>query len=392
MDTMKTILIEGWRGIHQSLAVVNQYQLVELAGLEGISVKHRDLAFSVPEWNKVENRVDFPKELQAVIDSVAAPETDEQFDAVYRIAIPFDRSDARAKRSLSFIVSEFGLRQFQFGRVASAVDHFCRDGSLVVTPSQWSRTKLLEYGFREEDVRVVPHGVREDVFYPLQPSEKHEVRADLGIPASAFVFLNLSSLTREKGLDILVQAFSAIRQRHDHAFLMLKDTRELYKNTLEGFFQYYTENFGPLPPQVLQSICIVESKLDFSDMRKLYGAADYYVSPYRAEGFNLPVIEAIACGVPVIVTEGGATDDFCDKEVALKIESRRIANADRCEYFGKELPPGYHLEPGVDSLIERMDQAIRDQTALRPAFDEGRRMLIRKYSWQQVTRQLSNLF
>lgn len=167
---MKTILIEGWRGIHQSLAVVNQYQLVELAGLEGISVKHRDLAFSVPEWNKVENRVDFPKELQAVIDSVAAPETDEQFDAVYRIAIPFDRSDARAKRSLSFIVSEFGLRQFQFGRVASAVDHFCRDGSLVVTPSQWSRTKLLEYGFREEDVRVVPHGVREDVFYPLQPS------------------------------------------------------------------------------------------------------------------------------------------------------------------------------------------------------------------------------
>ena len=52
--------------------------------------------------------------------------------------------------------------------------------------------------------------------------------------------------------------------------------------------------------------------------------ADVYVSPYKAEGFNLPVLESMALGVPVIVTSGGPTDDFTNSKFAKYVDSERV--------------------------------------------------------------------
>ena len=49
----------------------------------------------------------------------------------------------------------------------------------------------------------------------------------------------------------------------------------------------------------------VSESLSFTGVRRLYHAADVLVSPYKAEGFNLPVLEAAASGLTVIVTLGG---------------------------------------------------------------------------------------
>ena len=53
---------------------------------------------------------------------------------------------------------------------------------------------------------------------------------------------------------------------------------------------------------MLGSISVISTSLDQAQLRALYGMADAYVSPYRAEGFNLPVLEAMACGLPVVAT------------------------------------------------------------------------------------------
>lgn len=389
---MKKILVEGWRGIHQSLALVNQYQIRELAGMDGVSLRHRDLPFSVATWSKPENKAGFPAAMQCGIDAVPPPSPGEEFDAVYRIAMPFDRSRAPARRHLNFLVSEFALRKFQFADRNRAVETLIACDDLLVTPSNWARMKLIEFGFAEEAIRVVPHGVSEEVFFPLSESERESVRGGLEIGDAEFVFLNLGSLTREKGLDVLIQGFSEVRRRHENARLMLKDTRGLYGLELEGFFQYYMANVGPLSAEVLASIYLVPPSMTLDEMRRLYGAADCYVSPYRAEGFNLPVIEAVACGLPVIVTAGGATDDFCNPGVSRKIEASRVANTARPDFFDNESLPGYHLEPSVDSLVEQMADALGAHRERSQAFVDGRRQLVENFSWQKVSRQLSALF
>ncbi|MEG4807439.1 glycosyltransferase family 4 protein [Microcoleus sp. F8-D3] len=68
------------------------------------------------------------------------------------------------------------------------------------------------------------------------------------------------------------------------------------------------------------------SQLSFAQIAELYQAADVYVSPYLTEGFNLQVLEAVACGLPIICTAGGPADDFTSN-FALQIESKFTAVA-----------------------------------------------------------------
>ena len=79
-------------------------------------------------------------------------------------------------------------------------------------------------------------------------------------------------------------------------------------------------------------------------MSELYGSCDAYVSPYRAEGFNIPSLEAAACGIPVILTSGGSTDDYYHPSFALKIEGKRKTSNGNWNY----------IEPNLESLVSNM--------------------------------------
>src|SRR6202035_957998 len=91
-------------------------------------------------------------------------------------------------------------------------------------------------------------------------------------------------------------------------------------------------------------------------MAEMYQLADAYVSPYRAEGFNMPVLEAAACGLPVICTAGGSTDDFVTDGFAGRIESKKMSVGIK---GGLE---AMRLEPNVDHLIALMISAIEDHS------------------------------
>ena len=127
--------------------------------------------------------------------------------------------------------------------------------------------------------------------------------------------------------------------------------------------------------------------LALGEMRELYCLADTYVSPYRAEGFNLPVIEAIACGTPVIVTQGGATDDFCEARTSTQIAARRVTNAE-VNWNGT----GYHLEPDLDALISAMEADINAPRAATAEFLAGHTQLRTGFSWAACVDRLVQLF
>src|SRR4029078_12894490 len=94
-----------------------------------------------------------------------------------------------------------------------------------------------------------------------------------------------------------------------NARLLLKGTDALYASQ-----ENFEKQFGRLDPQSAQAAAsglrYMGAQLSFADMARIYHAADCYVSPYMAEGFNFPVLESAACGLPVICTGGGSTDDF----------------------------------------------------------------------------------
>lgn len=381
------LLVEGWRGINHSYAMVNQFQLLELLKLNHLAVSHLDVPFAKPGWNSALNNPGFSADAMRRIRDIPGA-TRGHYDVVYRIASPFSRSSTPAAKHVTFMTSEFGLTPVNFLDRNVDIEFYCRERNIVVVPSNWSRMKLIEFGFPEDKVKVVSHGVAADVFFPSSHAERLALRQSIGIRPDDFVFLNLGAMTWNKGVDVLMLAFNEVRQRHANAVLLLKDDPGLYGiGATTVINRMMAEGELCMSDEVRLSIKLISDTLTMPQMRLLYGAADSYISPYRAEGFNLPVIESIACGTPVIVSRGGATDDFCDSDTARFIESRHVENAAR-GIEGK----GYHLEPERASMVACMEAAIAAFGGGRSEFDQGMRRLTTNLSWKKCTRDLVELF
>src|SRR5262249_27103035 len=114
--------------------------------------------------------------------------------------------------------------------------------------------------------------------------------------------------------------------------------------------------------------------LTMKQMAALYRSADAYVSPYRGEGFNLPVLEAAAFGVPLIVSGGGTTDDFVTDDFALKVESRIVPIS-----IGGVI--GDQLAPALNHLVAQMLAVMDREEWRRRASVAGPAHMSAGYTW-----------
>lgn len=375
------LAVEGWRGISHSIAMVNQNQLLAWRAVPGLRLFHVDAPLFVPGWNTTQHGAGFEDADTAWLRDLPAPDGDPM-DAVFRIHSPIlpPPQAADAPRCLSYVITEFGLSAKSFGGAAIDPLDFTRGSDRVVTATTWSRDRLLDHGFDARHVHVVPHGVRLESFHPSPTAQRRGERAALGLHDDHFVFANVGVATWNKGIDQLLIAFARVRQRHAGARLLLKDHRSLYGLSSETVFQSVAKSHpGLLSSEVLASISLITHNLNQAQLRALYSCADCYVSPYRAEGFNLPVLEALACGTPVVVTAGGATDDFCSGPWATRVPGRAGTMPDA------QLRGGRYIEIDADGLVNAMERRLQAAEADRRLCGTAWERFRLAMSWERVS-------
>ncbi len=348
----RRLLVRGWRGINHSFALVNQQQLLELMREPGLKIFHEDLPTPLKSWHDGKVQAGFPSGEDAAIQALPSPDGGT-YDAVFTLAAPFAPLAVRGQhRTAMFAVTELGPGENSFAAGVEDPGLYCRDASeFIVTPTRWSRDRLAEYGFAADRIRIVPHGVRTDLFRPLSLVERTGVRKQVGYQPDEFVFLNLGGMFWNKGPDLLIRAFAAVHRAAGsrRVRLLLKDQRGLYQQTADTILQQVVSEYpGFVTEEVRRAITVLPGNLKMGELRMVYGAADAYVSPYRAEGFNLPVLEAFACGLPVLATEGGATDDFMHVGRGVPVRSHPKMME------GIRTAPRRFREPDLDDLVEKM--------------------------------------
>jgi glycosyltransferase involved in cell wall biosynthesis len=378
MKSSYRLLIEGWRYIPHSYAIVNQFQCLELLKIPWLRVVHRDMPYFRNNWQAVTGL--FTPEAEAAIGSIPAVSGDVEADAVMRITFPYNCAPSKFKRTCVFGTAEFRFVPKEYiAQKKSLADVMAESDILIVTPSQWSRDGFIAGGANPDRVVVIPHGVEPAIYHPIGEPDRTVIRTELG--CNGFTFLTLGAMTMNKGMAQLLKAFASVSQKHPRVQLIMKGLEALYPS--RDFLLHQMKELSEAELHRIQDrIHYIDQTLHFHDMARLYQAADAYVSPYRAEGFNMPCLEAAACGTIVICTQGGATDDFIRPEFALPIES--IANTEKIspDAFGTTLQPSYdHLLHQMMTAVERPDLCAQARVA-GPAF------VTEHFTWRHAVEKL----
>jgi glycosyltransferase involved in cell wall biosynthesis len=378
---MKNILIEGWRFIPHSYSVVNQFQCLELLRRSDIQICHKDISYYQEAWQSVTGL--FNESQEILLRAIPNVSSNSQIDVVYRITYPYNLKTSNTSKTCVFGTSEMMQVTGSMLTSNSPLGETHSDSDCtIITPSNWSRAGFIRGGADPKRVVVIPHGIDTDIFKPLSDSERQKLRAELGW--DGFIFLHLGAMTSNKGIQFLLKAFASIVSDYPDAKLVLKGLDSLYPS--EAFL---VENVGELTydeaNNVMERLIYIGDTLSFSKIAQLYQAADAYVSPYLAEGFNMPVLESVSCGLPVICTKGGPTDDFTTEKSALYIESILQETPLEDGYTG------FLLVPNLEHLIELMKQVIEDRSFITHAHRTGNEFVENHFTWKHVVDQLLNV-
>jgi glycosyltransferase involved in cell wall biosynthesis len=188
-------------------------------------------------------------------------------------------------------------------------------------------------------------------------------------------------MTPNKGIPAILWAVSSVAPRHPSVRLILKGLDSWFHSNRH--IEAMTRNFPADELATLaRRVAYVGGTLSFREVARYYQAADAYVAPYSGEGFNLPVLEAIACGLPVICTAGGPTDDFTTEAFALRIDSRLMHGTDpqdRQTHF---------LAPDPQHLVELMSRVLEDRDWMAQARQAGPAFVADGYTWRSVVDRL----
>ena len=381
MSFSKNLLIEGWREINHSYAMVNQYQIRELLKNGNFKIYFKDVPYFKPEWNKKDNYSGL-KDFEEKISKLTQPPKKSKIDVLYRISFPYRMHGGNANKIFVFGTSEYQNIDNMIYQGKELNKKYINKSIKVITPSKWSKMGFVQAGFKEDDVIVIPCGVDLKIFKPISKDKKNEIRKKLNIDNDHFVFLNVSAMTWNKGIDKLIVAFSEIKKKYSFVKLILKDQSNLYKVTAKKLIYNFKKKFPHLlTDEVLANIILISQNLTLKELSELYGSCDAYVSPYRAEGFNMPSLEAVACGIPAILTSGGSTDDYYHSSFALKIKSKKKTLKGNWNY----------IEPNMENLVSNMSDLIEKRNSFFKK-NEAISFIEKNFTWKFVSKKLSDLF
>jgi glycosyltransferase involved in cell wall biosynthesis len=170
------------------------------------------------------------------------------------------------------------------------VPAFCRSAGALITHTEIGREDCIMMGARPESITVIPHGV-DHYLRPAPEEAKQALKARLGLSRPYVLFLG--GITPLKNIGNLLRGFAQLARTHDVDLV------------LAGFKRWSFESeLAPIAELGLQDRVKYVGYVPDEDLAALYSAAECLALPSWYEGFGIPIVEAMACGCPVVTSSG----------------------------------------------------------------------------------------
>lgn len=240
----------------------------------------------------------------------------------------------------------------------------------VWTPSTFNAESFRRSGVKRP-IHVMPLGVNPAYFNPRI----------VGYPLpEVYTFLSAFEWGERKAPELLLTAFNDEFRADEDVVLLCK----IYNQDVSVNIPRLVARLG-LKEGGGRVIFSINEVVPSYQLGALYRSADCFVLPSRGEGWGLPLLEAMACGLPVIATGWGAQADFLDEEVAYPLEVERLVPAKaKCPYY-----EGFSwAEPSYEHLRKLMRHVYENREEAREKGARASAEVLKRWSWQQSVEKI----
>ena len=242
----------------------------------------------------------------------------------------------------------------------------------IWVPSHFNKETFSSSGVNRP-IEVMPLGVDVNYFHPFIKSRRFNDK---------FVFMSVFEWGERKAPEILMQAYNQEFSSRDDVVLLLKVINTDPAVNIERQVEAMRLRSDRAPV-----VMILNQNIPSYQMGSLYCSSDCFVLPTRGEGWGMPTLEAMACGLPTISTFWSAQTEFFSEEVGYPIEARRLIPAvAKCPYY-----EGFEwADPDVDQLASLMRHVYENP-------EQGRAMGLRasirareKWTWLDAAKRIKS--
>jgi GT2 family glycosyltransferase len=290
------------------------------------------------------------------------PSSAARATVVYGQADAFERG--RGRYRVGYTMLEVDGFPAEWVRQANTMDE-------IWVPSAFNRDGMESSGVRRP-IHLMPLGVDTDTFNPRVRGvrNRHE-----------FVFLATFEWGERKNPALLLQAFSDTFSHREPVRLVCKinntDPRVHIKKEIAAL---------RLPASGGRMSFLFNLEFPHYQLAALYRSADCFVSAGRGEGWDMPLMEAMACGLPAIATDWGAHREFVDARVAYPLAvGRTIPAVARCPYYD-----GFSwADPDADHLRFLMREVYENQSAAAARGAAAAVDMAERWTWRHAARRIA---